>query len=120
MIRPIVAATLLALPAWAEDSDHPPIPQQAVESLLKNPEKAGGFDQVFGSGQAAKILEANESTPGAAPETRNAAPPPPEGPFTLAGSGRLVWIMDSKTGRIRACENTNLKRALDCSPWTDQ
>ena len=40
-------------------ADYEGIPQQAVDSLLANPEKADGFDQVFGKGRAAEEINYN-------------------------------------------------------------
>ena len=42
-------------------ADYEGIPQQAVDSLLANPEKADGFDQVFGKGRAAEVLAGRDS-----------------------------------------------------------
>jgi hypothetical protein len=39
------------------------IPQEAIDSLLANPEKAGGFDAVFGQGRAAEVLASRDPAP---------------------------------------------------------
>ena len=44
-------------------SDYAVIPQQAIDSLYANPEKAGGFDAVFGAGRAAELLAARQPAP---------------------------------------------------------
>ena len=44
-------------------ADYEGIPQQAVDSLLANPEKADGFDQVFGKGRAEEVLASRDPQP---------------------------------------------------------
>ena len=44
-------------------SDYSVIPQEAIDSLLANPEKAGGFDSVFGKGRAAEVLASRTPLP---------------------------------------------------------
>lgn len=44
-------------------SDYSVIPQKAIDSLLANPEKAGGFDAVFGKGRAAEVLASRTPVP---------------------------------------------------------
>ena len=44
-------------------ADYEGIPQQAVDSLLANPDEAGGFDQVFGKGRAEEVLESRDPQP---------------------------------------------------------
>lgn len=52
-------------------ADYEEIPQQAIDSLLANPEKAGGFDSVFGKGRAAEVLASRDPQPEPkAPKTR--------------------------------------------------
>ena len=53
----IVIATTMATAGFAKD--FPAIPQEAIDRLLEDPTKSGGFDAVFGEGIAKKILEAN-------------------------------------------------------------
>lgn len=44
-------------------ADYEEIPQAAIDSLLANPEKAGGFDQVFGKGRAEEVLASRDPQP---------------------------------------------------------
>ena len=44
-------------------ADYEGIPQQAIDSLLANPDEAGGFDQVFGKGRAEEVLESRDPQP---------------------------------------------------------
>lgn len=44
-------------------SDYSVIPQEAIDSLLANPEKAGGFDSVFGKGRAVEVLASRTPLP---------------------------------------------------------
>ena len=44
-------------------ADYEEIPQKAIDSLLANPEEAGGFDQVFGKGRAAEVLAGRDPQP---------------------------------------------------------
>ena len=44
-------------------ADYEEIPQQAIDSLLANPEKEGGFDQVFGKGRAEEVLASRDPQP---------------------------------------------------------
>lgn len=41
-------------------SEYEVIPQKAIDSLLANPEKAGGFDAVFGKGRSQEVLASNQ------------------------------------------------------------
>ena len=44
-------------------ADYEEIPQQAIDSLLASPEKASGFDQVFGKGRAEEVLASRDPQP---------------------------------------------------------
>ena len=44
-------------------ADYEEIPQGAIDSLLANPEKAGGFNSVFGTGRAEEVLASRDPQP---------------------------------------------------------
>lgn len=66
------------------------IPQQAIDSLIANPEKAQGFDKVFGVGRSAEVFAA-----------QNPVPAPVEEDEDLSLLGK-VW---DATGRCEAPSN---------------
>ena len=62
-VTAIVIATTMATAGFAQYSPKNPqtdkIPQAAIDWLLENPTKAGGFDLEYGEGLAKVIFEAN-------------------------------------------------------------
>ena len=34
--------------------------------------------------------------------------------------GSVIWILDTKTGKVRTCQAMGLSEPAECSPWSEE